>query len=127
MYPKSLCSVNRSIPVGQRRAVITRKDGKMYASTAIMPGDFLLADGSFSASTVFRQERGIFIGKDDKYIELFPLSDKAVTREEAFQYCLENRVSLPSLEEMGSDLHKDESLFYFLLPSRRHVQEAQTL
>lgn len=100
IYPKSLCSVNRSIPVGQRRAVITRKDGKMYASTAIMPGDFLLADGSFSASTVFRQERGIFIGKDDKYIELFTLSDKAVTREEAFQYCLENRVSLPSLEEL---------------------------
>ena len=100
MYSKSLCTVNRSIPVGQRRAVITRKDGKMFVSTAILPGDFLLADGSWSASTVFQQERGIFIGKDDKYIELSSVSDNAVTREEAFEYCRKNRVTLPAPEDL---------------------------
>lgn len=100
MYPKSLCSVNRSIPVGQRRAVITREGGKMFVSTAIMPGDFLLADGSWSTSTVFQQERGIFIGKDDKYIELSSISDNTVTREEAFEYCRKNRVTLPNLEDL---------------------------
>ena len=60
--PNVLFSVNRSIPVGQRRAYIKRIDGKTYIGTDILSGDFLLADGSYSASTVFQQERGVFIG-----------------------------------------------------------------
>lgn len=98
--PNVLFSVNRSIPVGQRRAYIKRIDGKTYIGTDILSGDFLLADGSYSASTVFQQERGVFIGVDDKYIELSSISDGVFTREEALEWCKSNGAVLPGIADL---------------------------
>lgn len=98
--PKVLVSVNRSIPVGQRRAYIERIDGQSYLKTDILPGDFLLADGCFSASTVYQQERGVFIGADDKYIELSSISDGTFTRSEVFEWCKANGAVLPDIADL---------------------------
>ena len=72
--PKFLFTVNRFISVGQRRVFVSRKNDGMFLSNSILAGDFLLADGSYSASTVYQQERGIFIGNGEKYIAIASVS-----------------------------------------------------
>lgn len=98
--PKFLFTVNRSIPVGQHRVFVNRKNGSMFLSTSILAGDFLLADGSYSASTVYQQERGIFIGNGEKYIEIASVSADKINREEAFIWCQKNAEQLPTMEDL---------------------------
>lgn len=83
-FPKFLTRVNRNIPIEQNRVYLECLDGKFYLKTDILPGDFILKNGRFSASTKFAQERGIFIGKDNKFIELSSLSDKVYNKIEVF-------------------------------------------
>lgn len=98
--PKFLFTVNRSISVGQHRVFVNRKNGSMFLSTSILAGDFLLADGSYSASTVYQQERGIFIGNGEKYIEIASVSADKINREEAFIWCQKNAEQLPTMEDL---------------------------
>lgn len=100
VVPKFLFTVNRSISVGQRRVFVNRKNGSMFLSTSILAGDFLLADGSYSASTVYQQERGIFIGNGEKYIEIASVSADKINREEAFIWCQKNAEQLPTMEDL---------------------------
>lgn len=99
IVPKFLFNVNRSLPVGQRRAFLTRENGAMFVNTSILAGDFLLADGSYSASTVYQQERGIFIGNGEKYIEIASVSADKINRSEAFLWCQKNVELLPTMED----------------------------
>ena len=98
--PKFLASVNRYIPIGQNRVYLESADDKFFLKTGILPGDFILKDGSFSASTVFAQERGIFIGKDNKFIELSSLSNNVYNRLEAFKALQENLTDLPTEKDL---------------------------
>lgn len=98
--PKFLFTVNRSISVGQHRVFVNRKNGSMFLSTSILAGDFLLADGSYSASTVYQQEQGIFIGNGEKYIEIASVSADKINREEAFIWCQKNAEQLPTMEDL---------------------------
>lgn len=100
IIPKFLFNVNRTVPVGQRRVFVTRENLKMFLNTAILPGDFLLADGSYSASTVYQQEQGIFINDSGKYIEIATLSVDKVDRIEAYEWCCKNMKMLPSLADL---------------------------
>ncbi|MDO4161698.1 MAG: hypothetical protein Q4D80_01670 [Pseudomonadota bacterium] len=99
-FPKFLADINRTIPLGQQRVFIERVNGRMFIKTNILAGDFLLADGSYSASSVFHQERGIFIGKDDKFIEISSISGEVFSREDARNWCEQNRIILPSKADL---------------------------
>lgn len=99
-FPKFLTSVNRYIPVAQNRVYLERADDKFFLKTDILPGDFILKDGCFSASTVFAQERGIFIGKDNKFIELSSLSNNVYRQPEAFKLLQGNIADLPTEEDL---------------------------
>ena len=100
--PKFLFTVNRFISVGQRRVFVSRKKDSMFLSTSILAGDFLLADGSYSASTVYQQERGIFIGNGEKYIAIVSVSTDKMNREEAFFWYQKNAEQMPSMEDLQS-------------------------
>lgn len=100
--PKFLFTVNRFISVGQRRVFVSRKNDGMFLSTSILAGDFLLADGSYSASTVYQQERGIFIGNGKKYIAIASVSTDKMNREEAFFWYQKNAEQMPSMEDLQS-------------------------
>lgn len=100
--PKFLFTVNRFISVGQRRVFVSRKNDGMFLSTSILAGDFLLADGSYSASTVYQQERGIFIGNGEKYIAIASVSTDKMNREEAFFWYQKNAEQMPSMEDLQS-------------------------
>ncbi len=100
IVPKFLFNLNRMVAVGQRRVFVTRKDLKMFFNTSILSGDFLLADGSYSASTVYQQEKGIFIGDSGKYIEISTLSVDKIDRIKAYEWCGKNMRLLPTLADL---------------------------
>ncbi len=100
IVPKFLFSVNRTVQVGQRRAFVTRKNGTMFLHSSILPGDFLLTDGSYSASTVYQKEYGIFIGNGSKYIEISSISPVKLDRGQAFDWCQKNVELLPTLDDL---------------------------
>lgn len=93
-----LSTVNRTIPIGIRRA--WRGDNGMIYS-GILPGDYLLKDDSFSASTVWGQEKGIFFENFD-YLILEHLTTNAVTASEALGYCKVVGMALPSCKRLES-------------------------
>lgn len=100
IVPKFLFSVNRTVQIGQRRAFVTRKNGTMFLHSSILPGDFLLTDGSYSASTVYQKEYGIFIGSGNKYIEISSISPVKLDRSQAFDWCQKNVELLPTLADL---------------------------
>ena len=61
-----LATVNRHIPIGNRRVYFGER-GTVHSG--IMSGDYLLKDNSYSASTVWDQEKGIFLN-NSKYLDL---------------------------------------------------------
>lgn len=93
-----LAKANRALPIGNRRAWC----GKFgMAASGVLPGDYLLKDNSFSASTVWGQEKGIFL--DNYYcISLAHLPPSPVTASEALGYCKVFGLSLPAKEHLGS-------------------------
>lgn len=91
-----LTTVDRTIPIGIRRA--WRGDTGMIYS-GILPGDYLLKDNSFSASTVWGQEKGIFFDNFD-YLILDQLTPNAVTASEALGYCKVVGMELPSRKRL---------------------------
>lgn len=92
-----LAKANRTLPIGNRRAW----SGKYgIASSGVLPGDYLLKDNSFSASTVWGQEKGIFL--NNYYcISLEYLPSVAVTAGEALGYCNAIGLTLPTKEQLS--------------------------
>ena len=69
--------------------------------SGILPGDYLLKDDNFSASTVWGQEKGIFFENFD-YLILEHLTTNAVTASEALGYCKVVGMELPSCKRLES-------------------------
>lgn len=92
-----LAKANRMLPIGNRRAW-SGEHGTVWSG--VLPGDYLLKDNSFSASTVWGQEKGIFL--NNYYcISLDYLPSIAVTAGEALGYCNAIGLTLPTKEELG--------------------------
>lgn len=92
-----LAKANRMLPIGNRRAW-SGKHGTVCSG--VLPGDYLLKDNSFSASTVFGQEKGIFLS-NYCCISLAHLPPVAVTAGEALGYCKALGLTLPAKEQLA--------------------------
>jgi len=91
-----LATVNRQIPIGVRR-VCLGEHGMVHSG--IVLGDYLLKDNSYSASTVWDQEKGIFLNAR-QYLDLEYLQPYEVTASEALNYCRTMGLILPTREEL---------------------------
>lgn len=96
MKTLNLATVNRQIPIGNRRVCFGER-GTVHSG--IMSGDYLLKDNSYSASTVWDQEKGIFLN-NSKYLDLKNLQPYEVSLSEAVSYCRTTGLSLPTREEL---------------------------
>ena len=94
-----LAKVDRKIAVKKQRvAVILGEKGSFTICNGILPGDYLLSDGSCSAS-VDQGVIGIFVSKD-KYIPLSSLTSK--------EACPISTDNLPSQQELEDIQEKKE-------------------
>ena len=96
MNTLDLATVNRQIPIGVRRMWLGEHG---IVRSGILIGDYLLKDNSYSASTVWGQEKGIFLN-GLKYIDLEYLLPYEINASEALRYCRETGVSLPTQEDL---------------------------
>ncbi len=65
-----------------------------------LPGDYFLKDGRRFTSTVFEQEKGIFIDESDKYICLDLFSSELYDEKQMKAFLSRYNVQLPSLSEI---------------------------
>lgn len=97
-----LTKVDRTIPIGFSRACFLSDNPEHPASicSCYLPGDYLLFDNRYSASTAFRQEIGIILGSNDLYLDLENMPFPRLTAAEALAYCKAVRETVPSTEEV---------------------------
>ena len=96
MEKLNLAIVNRQIPIGVRR-VYLGECGTVHSG--IMLGDYLLKDNSYSASTVWGQEKGIFFNTR-QYIDLEYLLRYEVDANKVLWYCRAFNIELPSKDDL---------------------------
>ncbi len=96
MKTLDLATVNRQIPIGTRRVCLGEHG---IVCSNIMLGDYLLKDNSYSASTVWKQEKGIFLFAS-QYIALKHLLPYEIDIVEVLRYCRTFGIELPSKEEL---------------------------
>lgn len=80
-----------------------------------LPGDYFLKDGRRFTSTVFEQEKGIFIDESDKYISLDLLTAEVYDEKHMKAILSRYNVKLPSLSEITTIVDNAEIINQSLL------------
>ena len=96
MEQLDLATVNRLIPIGTRRVCLGEL-GTVHSG--IMLGDYLLKDNSYSASTVWGQEKGIFLNAH-QYLDLEYLPPYEMDISQALGCFRATGFSLPTRKEL---------------------------
>ena len=87
-----------------------------------LPGDYFLKDGRRFTSTVFEQEKGIFIDESDKYICLDLFSSELYDEKQMKAFLSRYNVQLPSLSEITIIVDNAEIINQSLLCIGRTAQ-----